>query len=287
MAFNSEISVLNQALESLPKGLKFRLTGGFEDFLVEVLGINFCLGTSPYTTPPGTCFESNTTACIAFGATPIPTKEVLGGPRVTWGQARPQPDQRLCCFLRPDGVSKKNLCGILELFGNLLSIPDSACPLPPRIVILYDRKSCRYFNSWLDTWERRGRVFACGGWSSLRTRNMLTPTGNPWERLPGIWELVVLEGGQKESLMGLDDAAYCRAMVKLTGRSSPLNSSPPRANPNPTTDGAPREAALHTLSSRALPSQHPGRDTPNNCYPPSLDAQQMSPPENDWGGVSP
>ena len=78
--FDRERRTLNYSIHTLPQTsaqTPSTFLGGFEDFLVEELSINFCLGTNPYNNPPGTAFLPSTSSCIAFGATPLALGDIL------------------------------------------------------------------------------------------------------------------------------------------------------------------------------------------------------------------
>ena len=78
--FDRERRTLDQSIRTLPQTsaqTPSTFLGGFEDFLVEDLKINFSLGTNPYNNPPGTAFLPSTSSCIAFGATPLTLGDIF------------------------------------------------------------------------------------------------------------------------------------------------------------------------------------------------------------------
>ena len=73
--FDRERRTLDGSLRDLPQTsarTPSSFLGGFEDFLVENLQINFCIGTNPYNNPHGTAFLPSTSSCIALGDILLP-----------------------------------------------------------------------------------------------------------------------------------------------------------------------------------------------------------------------
>ena len=149
LSFYQEACLLDKFLpEKTP--LRYPLTGGFEEFLVQVLRCDIAIGISALTTPPGMAYVPASPYCTPFGSTLLPLEDVFA--------LHSNPQTKL---LRPDGVHKQTLMKVLSLLDKNLKFRVPAGKPPFTVVLLYSRAHCRVMNEWVSQYEEKHRTHLC------------------------------------------------------------------------------------------------------------------------------
>ena len=154
-----------------------RLTGGWERFLTDVIGVTHTLYASVWNsvTPTyvSTCPEQE-----AFGGLPA----CLLSDTVS--------TEPCCMFIRAD------MC--VQPAASVLATLDQALGSmrPFRIAIFLQRADSVAWNEWVSKWELRGRSALVWGAQSLRMRVYNLQAGSEsWHEVDGPWELHVIDSG--------------------------------------------------------------------------------------------
>ena len=123
LSFYHEACLLDKYLPEMTP-LRYQLTGGFEQFVVQVLGCNIAIGTSALMTPQGMAYVPASPHCTPLGSTHLPLEDLL--------TPNTNPHTLL---LRPDGVQKQTLMAVLSLLDRKLKFPVPASPKPFTVVL--------------------------------------------------------------------------------------------------------------------------------------------------------
>ena len=178
-----------------------RFTSGWEEFFNDVCQVTLSLWSNPWSSPTAEYWHPDDTGGLGIDSQ-TPLLQVLN--RVTAGSA---------CFVNtaecpnvPDDVFR-------ILNRKMRSFEDF------RLVFVIKRDASSKWNSFLQTWEHKGRAALCGAvcFMNFRTYGVHKET---WSGLNGPWDVYILESGIKPVGHLLSAHDYSISLRNLVGGKS-------------------------------------------------------------------
>ena len=193
-----------------------RFNGGWENALVDTLGVSCSLHISPWSSPT-TEFSGDSMACVSVGASPLtPTEMIMKNVA--------RNDSVASFFARTDIFPSPTT----DFFETVNYLTFGSCKF--RLVVAMPAGSSPEWSTWTDHWIATGRaaMFA----SALRLKMRLYgQQKEQWIWDDSTWEFFIIESGTAPLGSSVDPRALARALGPLThqvkGEFCPLPSSFP------------------------------------------------------------
>ena len=179
----------------------FRFTSGWEEFFTEVCGVQLSLWSNPWASPSAEYWHPDDTGGLGINAQ-MPLLQVLNGLR-----------EDSACFVNTALCSDVSDDVFRVLNRKLRSFEKF------RLVCVTQRSASAKWNSFLQTWEQKGRAVLCG---AVRCMNLRTYgcSKETWSRVDGPWEVYVLDSGIQPVGHRISASNYSEALRGLIGGKS-------------------------------------------------------------------
>ena len=179
---------------------KFRLTGGWELFLRDTMGLQTALWDNPWSAPTEEFWN------------PHIEENTLNSHHAMALLATTADDAMTGVFINATHNPSPLVADLQALDRHIRSFQEF------KIVLLIKRDESLPWNSWVAAWEQKGRAFNFAVLPSLQMRRYKPDDSEQWTKIAGPWEWYVFRSGVGHVGAGIDQFSFCDAMKYLVGK---------------------------------------------------------------------
>jgi hypothetical protein len=179
---------------------QFRLTGGWELFLRDTMGLQAALWDNPRSAPTKEFWN------------PHIEENTLNSHHAMTLLAATADDAMTSVFISATHDPSPSVADLQALERRIRSFQEF------KIVLLIKRDESLPWNSRVAAWEQKGRAFNFAVLPSLQMRRCKPYGSEQWTKIAGPWEWYVLQSGVGHVGAGIHQSCFCDAMKYLVGK---------------------------------------------------------------------